>query len=151
VGIDAEGNVVRLRGQTFGTEARGGEFIGVHVVGRRARDLLPETGCLVGDVYLPALRRGAILRAFEHHASFIDIGTLTSYVAANRAWLAARSLTSWVHPTAKVHAAAIDSVIGAGARVEAPVHACVVWPNARVTEPLRERIVMPNAIVPYST
>ena len=38
------------------------DFLGIHVIGAALRALLPERGCLVGDVYLPALRRGERLR-----------------------------------------------------------------------------------------
>ncbi|NOU31994.1 MAG: NDP-sugar synthase, partial [Polyangiaceae bacterium] len=87
VGVDAAGRVVRLRGQRFGTEVRGGEFLGIHVLGPALRALLPAQGCLVGDVYLPQLGEGAHLRAFFTDAPFSDIGSLETYRVANRAWL----------------------------------------------------------------
>ena len=89
VGVDASGHVVRLRGETIAPgEVRGGAFLGIHVVGERLRAALPPEGCLVGDVYLPALRRRQTLRVFEApDIAWQDIGTLADYVAANQAWL----------------------------------------------------------------
>lgn len=132
VGIDAAGRVVRLRSESFGAEVRGGEFLGVHVLGATLRDELPARGCLVGDVYLPALRRGEHLRAHLTEAPFIDVGSLAQYLAANAAWLEARGLRSWSHPSASVNAAIDGSVIGAGAVIDAPATNSVVWPGAHV-------------------
>jgi mannose-1-phosphate guanylyltransferase len=141
VGIAADGTIVRLRKESFGVEARGGEFLGIHVVGERVRASLPEKGCLVGDVYLPALRRGESLRAFETHASFVDIGTIAQYLAANAAWLSSRNLRSWSDPTAKVNAPIDGSVIGAHAVIDAPTLASVVWPNAHVQSACNAAVV----------
>ncbi|WP_437960895.1 sugar phosphate nucleotidyltransferase [Sorangium sp. So ce119] len=58
VGVGAQGEVVRLRGERFGEEVAGGDFVGVHVVGEALRRRLPPRGCMVGDVYLPWLREG---------------------------------------------------------------------------------------------
>jgi mannose-1-phosphate guanylyltransferase len=132
VGLAADGTIVRLRQESFGVEARGGEFLGIHVVGERLRATLPSTGCLVSDVYLPSLRRGEVLRAHETSASFVDIGTIAQYLAANAAWLTSRNLGSWAHPTAQVNAPIDGSVIGANAVINAPTLRSVVWPGAHV-------------------
>jgi mannose-1-phosphate guanylyltransferase len=132
VGLAEDGTIVRLRQESFGRETRGGDFLGIHVLGERLRALLPATGCLVGDVYLPALRRGETLRAHETSAGFVDIGSVAQYLAANAAWLAARGLDSWAHPTARVNASITGSVVGEGARVDAAALDSVVWPGAHV-------------------
>lgn len=132
VGFRDDGRVVRLRAERFGVETRGGEFLGIHVVGAALRALLPEKGCLVGDVYLPALRRGESLLAHVTDASFVDIGSVAQYLAANAAWLASRKLASWAHPSASVNAPIDGSVIGAGAIVDAPALRSVVWPGGHV-------------------
>lgn len=132
VGFRADGSIVRLRKSSFGDEAHGGDFLGIHVVGAELRASLPAKGCLVGDVYIPALERGARLRAHVTKASFVDIGSVAQYLAANAAWLAARGLASWAHPTAVVEAPIDGSVVGAGAVVRAPALASVVWPGAKV-------------------
>ncbi len=144
VGVDASGRVVRLRGQSFGTEVRGGEFLGIHVLGAALRELLPAEGCLVGDVYLPQLGQGAHLRAFFTDAPFSDIGSLETYRAANRAWLAARGAASYVHSTAIATGRTDGSVVGAGAIVRADVVDCVVWPGTKVLEPQVGRILGPD-------
>lgn len=141
VGLDAQGSIVRLRKESFGVEARGGEFLGIHVIGAPLREHLPAQGCLVGDVYLPALRRGERLRAHLTDASFIDVGSLAQYLAANAAWLAARGLRSWAHPSAVVNAAVDGSVIGAGAVVDAPATDSVVWPGAHVHDACNRSVV----------
>lgn len=146
VGVDAAGRVVRLRGQRFGTEVRGGEFLGIHVLGPALRAVLPAQGCLVGDVYLPQLGQGAHLRAFFTDAPFSDIGSLETYRAANRTWLEAAGIVSYVHPTAIATGRTDGSVVGAGAVVRADVVDCVVWPGAEVLEPRTGRILGRNFV-----
>jgi len=148
VGLAADGTVVRLRKESFGVEARGGEFLGIHVLGERLRARLPSRGCLVGDVYLPSLRRGEALCAYETAASFVDVGTVAQYLAANAAWLATRGLRSWAHPTAAIHAPIEGSVVGEGAVVEAPALASVVWPHAKVVAACEGVVITPLSVTP---
>ncbi|HSO34574.1 MAG TPA: NDP-sugar synthase, partial [Labilithrix sp.] len=141
VGLVADGRIVRLRQESFGVETKGGDFLGIHVVGERLRAALPAKGCLVGDVYLPSLRRGETLRAYETSAGFVDIGSVAQYLAANLAWLAARGLSSWAHPSARVRAAIDGSVVGEGAVVDAPALRSVVWPRAHVQNACTDAVV----------
>ncbi|MBS2015820.1 MAG: NTP transferase domain-containing protein [Deltaproteobacteria bacterium] len=144
VGVGRDGSIVRLRKEPIGDPSRevsGGDFLGIHVLGASFRGELPSKGCLVGDVYLPALRRGARLSAFESGVPFVDVGTIAQYLAANAAWLAQRGLSSWAHPSAHVEADVSGSVIGAGARVEAAAVRSVVWPGARVTSPVEGAVI----------
>jgi mannose-1-phosphate guanylyltransferase len=145
VGLDAAGRVVRLRGERFGAESRGADFVGIHVVGPELREALPEVGCLVGDVYLPALRAGGTLGSFHHAAPFFDVGTMASYLDANLAWLDTAALSSWMAQDASVVGGAhvTRSIVGEGARVEANLEACVVWPGSVATSPERRAIVTP--------
>jgi mannose-1-phosphate guanylyltransferase len=147
VGVDAAGRVVRLRGERFGDEACGGEFLGIHALGEELRAACPEVGCIVGDVYLPALRRGTRIDAFMTDAPFVDIGTVGQYLAANRAWLSERALASWAAPDAAVSASIDGSVIGTEARVDAPALRSVVWGGVRVGAPLEDGIATPAGIV----
>ena len=147
VGLDAEGRVVRLRRDTFGEESASADFIGVHVLGAKLRGELPERGCLVGDVYIPALRRGARLATYAVSRSFIDVGSVGQYVAANRAWLAARGEPFWVAPDAIVRARVDGSTVGAGARVEAEALRCVIWPGAHVRDRIEDAVVTPHGVV----
>lgn len=150
VGLDASGRVVRLRRETTAPgEAQGGEFLGVHVVGDVLRARLPSRGCLVGDVYLPALRAGAELRAVASGEPFWDVGTVGAYLDANRAWASARG-GSWVAPSATVGASVriVGSVVGEGAVVEGEgeLAECVVWPGARARAPLSRAVVTPRGV-----
>jgi NDP-sugar pyrophosphorylase family protein len=149
IGWDEEGRVVRLRTQTTRDgETHRGEFLGIHVVG----DSLPmlAEGCLVGDVYLPSMSRGAELHVVCTKAPAHDIGTLKAYLEANIAWLAANERDSFIGEGASVSAAATGAIIGAGAKVSAPVTHSVVWPNTIVREPVTNAIATPFGTFPAS-
>jgi mannose-1-phosphate guanylyltransferase len=151
VGVDEEGRIVRLRMLCAGPEAHGGEFLGVSVIASALRDRLPERGCLVADVWMPALRSGAVLRAFFHEGPWRDIGTIESYFAANLAWLDTHGLPHWAGERAQIAAGvSLDhsilgtaaSAVGRGALVR-----CVVWPGASASAPLANAIVTENRVV----
>ena len=157
VGLDSSGRVVRLRRERFAAEAdeeSGAEFVGVHVIGEGLRADLPERGCLVSDVYLPALRRGARLESFRWDAPFFDIGSVERYLEANLAWLTRRALASWKGPRAAVaDGVTLDrSVVGEGATVagQGSLERCVVWPGAAAEAPLADAVVIPGAVVRVS-
>jgi mannose-1-phosphate guanylyltransferase len=155
VGVDMQGRIVRLRAETVQPgEVVGGAFLGVHVVGERLRAKLPAEGCLVGDVYLPALRRGETLRAFEvTGGTWHDIGTLGDYQAACFAWLDATRGGSFVGPGATVRDGVTlrCCIVGAGATVEGAgeLDRCIVWPGGRVIAPCSQRVVTPWGAVPF--
>jgi mannose-1-phosphate guanylyltransferase len=145
VGLDAAGRIVRLRQERFGDEARGGQFLGIHVLGAELRRLLPGQGGLIEDVYVPALARGETLGAFLFERPWHDIGSVTSYLEANVAWLARRGLACWIGPGGAVaKGITVDgSVVGGGATVtgHGVLARCVVWPGAHVVAPLDRRVV----------
>lgn len=146
VGTDERGRIVRLRQETIAPgEIQGGDYAGVHVLGGALRSLLPPRGCLVGDLFLPALRRGATLGVFESERPFRDFGSPASYLHANLEWLSARG--AWVSPDARVATSVLleASVVGARAVVEGEgaVRECVVWPDARVIAPIAKSVVTP--------
>ena len=145
VGTDASGRVVRLRRERFGEEARGGEFLGIHVLGAALRARLPERGGLIEDLYIPALAGGATLRTLPFAGAWRDIGTVASYLDANMAWLAARGLESWIGPGARVaDGVRLDgAVVGEGASVtgQGALRRCVVWPGANAAAPLDNQII----------
>lgn len=151
IGFSEDGRVVRLRLERFGEEDHGGEFAGIHVLGARLREGLPPCGCLVGDVYVPALRAGRALGAFVTDAGFSDIGSLAAYVAANRAWLARRGSGSFVGDGAVIAAPVTDAIVGAGARIESPVARAIVWPEAHVPPGTRveNAVVTTAGVVPF--
>jgi mannose-1-phosphate guanylyltransferase len=149
VGLDPRGDVVRLRGERFGDEVSGGDFLGAHLVGEVLVAALPAEGCMVGDVYLPALRRGARLATFRHEGPWDDIGTLRAYLDANQRWLSGRP--SFVGAGASVASdVRLDAaVIGAGAVVRGAgdLRSVVVWPGATAIAPLSSAIVTPRGVV----
>ncbi|EYF07861.1 Mannose-1-phosphate guanylyltransferase [Chondromyces apiculatus DSM 436] len=136
VGVGAGGEVVRLRGERFGEEVAGGDFVGVQVIAPELRRRLPAQGCLVGDGYLPWLREGRALSTFAAPAAWDDVGTLGTYLHANARWLGGRGEDAFVGEGAVVEAgvSVIGSVVGAGARVRGSgvLRGCVVWPGAEV-------------------
>jgi mannose-1-phosphate guanylyltransferase len=148
MGIDRDGLVVRMRQETFRSgEVRGVDFLGVHVIGAALRRRLPEMGCLVGDLYMPALRAGARIAVREIDRSFYDIGTLASYRAANLAWLGDREAYSegTVAPGVQLE----RSIVGRGAIVDGAgkLERVIVWPGARATAPLADAVVTPWAVL----
>jgi mannose-1-phosphate guanylyltransferase len=145
-GIDAQGRLVRLRGQIFGEEVHGADYLGVFCVLREMLDQFPASGCLVADVLLPYLRAGHDVMTQCERESFVDIGTLDHYLAENLRWLdATAKMENWVHPRATV-AKTVElrrCVVGEGARIdgEGPLERVVVWPGATARAPLRDAIV----------
>lgn len=140
IGLDEAGRVVRLRKESFADEARGGQFLGIHVLGEALRRRLPGRGGLIEDVYLPALGRGEVLRAHLFEGLWHDIGTVERYVEANTAWLVARGLDHWVGAGARVAEGVVldRAVVGDGASVtgRGALTRCVVWPGANAVAPL---------------
>jgi mannose-1-phosphate guanylyltransferase len=145
IGVDAAGRIVRLRAERFGEETTGGQFPGVYVLGEALRSRLPGRGGIIEDLLVPALARGAVLRAFPFAGAWRDIGTIDSYLDANVAWLRDRGAGSWVGPGARVAEGVVleDAVVGAGASVvgQGRVTRAVVWPGARATAPLEGVVV----------
>jgi mannose-1-phosphate guanylyltransferase len=145
VGLDDRGRVVRLRGERFGQEHRGADYVGVMAIGPSASRRLPQRGCLIGDLCLPLLREGAALSVAWCEDTWLDVGTLHGYLEANQRWLDGRGLAWYSGPDVQL-AVGVEvehSVIGAGARLRGAgqVVGCVVWPGADVEAPLRNAVV----------
>lgn len=152
VGIDANGFVVRLRKETTRDgEIEGGEFLGIHVVGAALREALPEVGCLVGDAYLPALRRGAKVGVMRYEKIFHDIGTPAAYLDASLAWLRSIGRAAWAGEGARIADGIemVDALVGRGATVSGKgrLERVVVWPDAHAEVPLENAIVAPQTVV----
>ena len=145
VGLDEQGAIVRLRGERFGVEARGGDFLGVYALGPVLRARLPREGCLIGEGCLPALRAGERLASFTVTTEWDDIGSIASYLRASTRWLARREMQSYVGEGAEIAEGVtlVDSVVGAGAQVTGSgwVRGAVIWPGARVEAPLSAVVV----------
>ena len=151
VGLDERGCVVRLRGERFGAEAAGGDFVGIQVMSAAMRRRLPRAGCLVGDGYLPLLREGGRLASFAVGGAWDDVGTIAAYLAANARWLERGGRAAYVGEGAVV-AGGVDvrgSVIGAGAAVggAGAVRGAVIWPGARAEAPLEGVVVTAGGAV----
>jgi len=145
VGLGAGGAVVRLRGERFGDEVSGGDFLGIVVMGAALRRRLPEVGCWIGDGVLPALREGGRISAFAWDGGFEDIGTLDAYLTANLRWLARQGIEAHVGEGACVSPGVVLSraVVGASATVtgEGAIVRSVIWPGARAVAPLSGAVV----------
>jgi mannose-1-phosphate guanylyltransferase len=143
VGLDGEGRVVRLRDRSVAREREGAAFVGVQLLSAEARARLPERGCLVRDLYQPAMARGAAILAAPVAKRFFDIGSPAAYLEANLAWLGDRA--SYLGPGASLAPgiALAAAVVGAGARVQGSgaLERVVVWPGASVRAPLADAIV----------
>jgi mannose-1-phosphate guanylyltransferase len=151
LGLDAQGRVVRLRGERFGQEVQGGDYVGVLALGAEIYRSLPERGCLFGDVALPWLRAGGSIQSVPVTTPWTDAGDLGSLLEANLAWLKARGLSEFIGESAQVtHGVRLrDALVGAGARVTGDgwLTRCVVCSGASATAPLSDAIVAPSGRV----
>jgi mannose-1-phosphate guanylyltransferase len=155
VGIGADGCVVRLRGEHFGVEVASGDYLCAMGLGEEVLDALPDEGCLIGDVALPLLRRGAPVRAVLGSPSWSAPGdSIASYLDANFAWLVRRGMLAgeaWIGPDAHVaeDVEVVSSVVGAGADVrgEGRLERVVVWPGAQAFAPLRDAVITRTGLV----
>jgi NDP-sugar pyrophosphorylase family protein len=154
-------------------------FCGVHVTRPSVVARLPDgEACMIRQGYLPWLRGGEVVRAYEHvHGYFAEHSTPARYLASNWAMLDGAPLafppdelrdideaadiaaTATVRPPVRIAAGAaiLDgatvgpyAVIGACSVVEAgaTVERAVVWPDTRVSGEVRDAIVTPLAVVP---
>ena len=149
VGLAADGRVVRLRGECFGEEVEGGEYLGVCALPAESVAALPDRGCLVGDFALPALREGRAVRAVRSEPAYwFDVGQLEHYFQANLGWLARHSGASaagyragGVEVDARVRV--VESVLGRAVRVHGTneLRRVVAWPGATLRAPLANAVV----------
>lgn len=149
VGVSADGRVARLRGEVFGEERAGGDYVGVAALGARCLAGLPSEGCLIGDWALPELRAGRPVDTVAVPGGFADAGDPAAYLELNLAWLGGRP--AYLGAGAELAAAvSLEAcVIGAGARVVGAgrVRRVVAWPGAVVHAPLEDAIVTPARVV----
>jgi len=145
VGLGDYGQVVRLRGETFGVERASADYIGVACLGAECLATLPERGCLIGDWALPRLRAGGAIGTVTSAAPFLDVGDPQSYLRANLEWLGGRShLGSGVRVPSGIEVE--SSVIGAQVQLTGSgrIRECVVLPGAPAQAPLERCIVLPS-------
>jgi mannose-1-phosphate guanylyltransferase len=154
VGLDEQGRVVRLRGRVFGEESRSGDYIGVMALGTEVVAALPDRGCLIGDVALPALERGQPVRSVESAGAWSDLGDLAAYVEANFEWLDRTGEPCWKAPTSRVSpdVRLERSLLGEQVEVTGSgvVREVIAWPGARLTAPLSRAVVLGSGrVVPF--
>jgi NDP-sugar pyrophosphorylase family protein len=126
-------------GDTGGFSGR--RFAGFSLIPWRYLLRLDEAhGDLVRTVWRPAEAAGE-LELIGYEGVYIDTGTPTDYLAANRHAAAGGNL---IAPGASIGAPVTESVIGANARVTAPITRCVVWPGAEVTSPASDTVFAPG-------
>ncbi|MEP7120158.1 MAG: NDP-sugar synthase [Byssovorax sp.] len=151
VGIDVGGAIVRLRGERFGDEARGGDFLGITALGPVLRARLPREGCLIGDGCLPALRAGERVASITTTTEWDDIGSIATYARANTRWLDRHRIRNFVGPGASIDPGVVleGCVVGAGAQVRGrgTMRGAVIWPGARVEAPLEQVVVTTAGVV----
>ncbi|HEY3592925.1 MAG TPA: NDP-sugar synthase, partial [Polyangiaceae bacterium] len=139
VGLGTGGNVVRLRGERFGTEVRGGNYLSIMAIAASVRAGLPSRGCLVADVALPLLRRGETIRAFPFDGEWDDVGLPDGLLRANLRWLERRATKAFCAADAAVAPGVTleRSVVSSGARVDGAgvLRECVVLPHGVVAAP----------------
>jgi mannose-1-phosphate guanylyltransferase len=149
VGLDAKGRVIRLRGEVFGSEQMGGDYLGVARLTRSIVATFPGEGCLVGDVLLPALRRGAKLSsAALADQGLTDIGDLKGYFEANLRWLEETGRTSYVAPSVSLPRAIHleQTILGDEVEVRGngELRRVIALPGAKLAAPLTDAIVTPR-------
>jgi mannose-1-phosphate guanylyltransferase len=149
VGLGRRGEVVRLRGETFGSEIASIDYMGVARLGPTGLAQLPAEGCLIGDFALPLLRKGGSIRGVSVSGEFEDVGTPRAYLQAHLRRMPEKA--GHVDESARLaeDVTVIQSYVGPGASVEGAgaIERCVVLAGARVRAPLRESIVTPGGSV----
>lgn len=150
LGLDEQGRLVRVRGQTYGKEVRSADYIGLFSLGEEALPGLPERGDLFEDYCLPRLRRGAPVYTCAAGERWWDVGSLEGYLRANFDWLARNGHApdqSFVSPSAHVGPGVElrGSVVGAGARLTGTglIADSVIWPGAAASAPFSRCVVTP--------
>lgn len=152
VGLGSGDRIVRLRGERFGEEVSGADYLGVMALGAQVLERLPQRGCLVGEVALPLLRQNVPLFTAEVTSPFWSLGdSIADYLDANLSWLCSRGERSFVGQGAVIGegVSLLDSVVGAGALVsgQGAVERSVIWPGAQVRAPLADAVVTSSGVI----
>lgn len=149
LGVGADGRVVRLRGERFGHEVAGGEYVGLCALGARALAELPELGCLIGDYALPVLRSGGRVSTFPFLGQAQFPGDdVKGLFQANLQWLEQHQTNQFVAASARIaRDVTLDQVlVSEFAEVEGQgtLSRVLVLPHAKCRAPLTDAIVLPS-------
>lgn len=152
VGLAADGRIVRLRSTSVPggpAETASASFLGAHRIGASLVDQAPAHGCLIADLYIPALLRDETLVARPTSVRWIDVGSPAAYRAANLTWLGSSDAFVGAGATIDPAVTVRASVIGRGARVvgEGLLERVVVWPGAVAHAPLSDAVVTLTQVV----
>lgn len=158
LGLDAQGRMIRVRGETHGIEVQAVDYVSLFAAGQAALAEMPEQGDLFADYCLPKLRRGEPIETCAIGGSWWDIGTPATYLQTNLDWLARNANAprgSFVAATATVAAEVRveSSVVGDAARVVGAgvLERCVLWPGSVAVAPLSGCVVTPRGVVATGT
>ncbi len=153
MGLAADGRIVRLRSTSIPggpAETASASFLGAHRIGASLVDQAPAQGCLIADLYIPALLRGERLVARPTSVRWIDVGSPAGLPRreprlAGSAATPSSARAPTIDPAVTVRA----SVIGRGARVvgEGLLERVVVWPGAVAHAPLSDAVVTLTQVV----
>ena len=143
-----------------GVEVHPYMFTGVHVLDWRAREALPDAGCIVRHAYRHWVDSGQTVAAVIEERPWHDLGDLGLYHRTNVGLANGSIVWPGVQPqsgrgliapdaTFGTGATAVESVVGSGARLApgARVERCVIWPGPSVSCELRDAIVTPERVV----
>ncbi|MDP8257769.1 MAG: NDP-sugar synthase [Candidatus Alcyoniella australis] len=88
VRTDVAGRVIDIAGLIGSSveSAQSGMFVGVHVLSPQIFDHAPAGKTVFGvvrDLYVPLIKRGALIQAMLYEGEFVDVGTIEGFVVAN--------------------------------------------------------------------
>jgi mannose-1-phosphate guanylyltransferase len=157
LGLSAEGRVVRLRGEQWAPEQRQADFVGIAIWAQKVASVLPERGCLIGDVCLPWLRAGGSIETVPSSQPWFDIGSLSGYVAANAHWLSTRAQSEGGNYRAASSQVSSEvdlgrCIVGDGVQLTGSglAERCIFWPRAVARAPVQDCVVTSSGqVVPY--
>jgi NDP-sugar pyrophosphorylase family protein len=151
LGLDAQGRIVRLRGEQFGVEHTGADYVGIWAQTRAIREQLPDSGCMIADFCLPRLRSGASIATLPYAGPWGDVGgSVRAYLELNQRWLEREGRSSWVASGVSVpsNVSLEHVVLHHGSRVVGGgrLRRVVAWSGAVVHPTLLDAVVTPRGV-----
>lgn len=160
VELDPEGRVRKLLGRP---ESISSErltplmFAGVHVLSPRAREFLPDEGCIVRKCYMPWVEGGARVAGVIEASPWHDLGSVQLYfetclrlASGEIQWpgLTPDATRGLIHPSASIDASAsVEAcIIGRGCQVGPGIklERCILWPETHASQSASDVILTPR-------